>query len=39
MEGSSPSPVVITNSDNYFEVLETDRKKVDASDQLMTIVG
>nr|WP_211161945.1 glucose PTS transporter subunit IIA [Heyndrickxia coagulans] len=33
------SPVVITNSDNYFEVLETDRKKVDASDQLMTIVG
>lgn len=33
------SPVVITNADNYVEVLETDRKKVVASDQLMTIVS
>ncbi|GER65787.1 PTS beta-glucoside transporter subunit EIIBCA [Weizmannia acidilactici] len=32
------SPIVITNSDIYLDVLETDKKSVDVNDRLITIV-
>lgn len=35
---SLTSPVVITNSDKYLDVIETDKKTIDFKDELITVV-
>ena len=32
------TPVIITNSDNYLDVVETTNNSVDAGDELLTVV-
>ncbi|WP_243124871.1 PTS glucose transporter subunit IIA [Clostridium cuniculi] len=35
---STVTPVMVTNSDNYLDVLETDKKKTDYNEELLRVV-
>lgn len=35
---STVTPVIVTNSDNYLDVVETDNKKASYNENLLTVV-
>ena len=35
---STETPVVITNTDNYLDIIETKNKSVEAGEELLTVI-